>query len=206
MSSLDHAKVETMLEGYESSKVTDELYDMGKVLMEECASRVAFLDSKLAAIAGYSGAIIGLIVSTFPIWTSAVDKWAIVLVSFGSLIGLIGGALALSATWPKKFLLPSDTDWLEEDGLKDPDRLKRYYVSSLHLSIASHEKVNTQKVSKIKAAQMCLAVMVVCLLIGLGNQTYRVMRRSSQPSSGRAASVVPSGHGLAALSVSDSED
>lgn len=205
MSTLDHAKVETMLEGYESPKVTDELYDMGKVLMEECASRVEYLDSKSAAIAGYSGAIIGLMVSTFPIWTSAVDKWAIVLVSFGSLIGLIGGAVALSATWPRTFLLPSDTDWLEEDGLTDPDRLKRYYVSSLHISIASHEQINTQKVSKIKKAQMCLAVMVFCLLLGLGNQTYRVMTRSSPPSSGHGASVVPYDHGLAS-SVLASED
>ena len=199
MGTLDHSKVETMLQGYESSKVTDELYDMGKVLLEECSTRVEYLDSKAGRIAGYSGAIIGLMVSTFPIWTSAADKWAIGFVALGSLVGLIGGGVALSSTSPKTFLLPSDTDWLEEDGLNDPDRLKRYYVSSLHVSITSHEEINARKISKIKVAQKCLAVMVFCLLIGLGNQTYRFMRHSSQPSSGHAASAAPYDHGSAAV-------
>src|SRR6185437_6888567 len=151
-----------------------------------------------AAIAGYSGAIIGLVVTTFPIWTSAVDKWAIILIALGSVVGLIGGAAAVSSSWPRKFDLPSDTDWLEEDGLTDPDRLKRYYISSLHLSIASHEKVNARKASKIKCAQLCLGAMVFCLLLGLANQTYRVMTRPAQSSSGHAALMaVPSDHASA---------
>lgn len=203
MSSLDHDEVETILQGYESPRVTDELYDMGKVLMEECSARVKYLDSKSATIAGYSGAVIGLMVSTFPIWTSALDKWAVVLVTLGSLVGLVGGAVALSSTWPKTFLLPSDTDWLEADGLRDPDRLKRYYVSSLHISIRSHEEVNARKVSKIKAAQVCLGIMVFCLLLGLGDQTYRVMTRPAQSSSGHEVSMAaPSGRGSASASVS----
>lgn len=204
MASLDHAKVEDMLQVYDSTKVTDELYGMGKLLMEECSARVERLDSKSSTIAGYSGAIIGLIVSTFPIWTSAADKWAIALVALGSLVGLIGGAIALWSSWPKTFLLPSDSDWFEEDGLKDPDRLKRYYISSLHISIASHEQVNAKKVCKIKVSQICLGVMVFCLLLGLANQTYRAMKHPVQSSSGHVLSMVVGARVRASVSASKS--
>jgi hypothetical protein len=188
MAPLRHEEVERLLRSYESNKVTDELYDMGKMLMEECSDRVSHLDSKSAKIAGYSGAIIALMISTFPIWTSAVDRWAVVWVGLGTLIGLIGAGIALASTWPQTLNLPSDSDWIEEDGLNDPDRLKRYYISSLHISIASHEAVNARKVFKIKCAQGCLAIMVLLLAVALGDASYKAAKRPVQPSLDHAAS------------------
>jgi hypothetical protein len=189
MARLTHERVENILQGYKSKEVTDELYDMGKMLLEECTDRVSHLDSKAAKIAGYSGAIIALMISTFPIWTSAVDRWAVGLVGFGTLIGLFGAAIALASTWPQTLDLPSDSDWIEEDGLNDPDRLKRYYISSLHISIASHEAVNARKVLRIKRAQGCLAVMVLLLAVALGNASYKATKRPVQPVSGHADSM-----------------
>jgi len=188
MGSLEHSKVEEMLQSYESTMVTDELYDMGKMLMEESSDRISHLDAKSAKVAGYTGAIIALMISTFPIWTSAVDRWAVSLAAIGSFIGLVGAGIALISTWPQSLDLLSDSDWLEEDGLKEPDRLKRYYISSLHLSIASHERVNSKKVSRIKRAQACLAAMVLLLSIVLGDATYKTVRPPVQPSSGRGVS------------------
>jgi len=189
MASLDSPKVLALLQNYESTKVTDELYEMGKILMQEASERISLLDSKAVTVAGYTGAIIGLMVTTFPIWSSAVDKWAIGVAALGTLIGLIGGAMALEATWPKLLGLPSDTDWIEADSLHDPDRLKRHYIASLHLSIASHEEVNATKVASLKASQALLAVMVALLVIVLGNATYKAVRRPSQPASGQAGST-----------------
>jgi hypothetical protein len=129
-------------------------------------------------------------VSTFSIWTAGIDRWAIFFVALGCLVGLIGGYMALASTWPQKFDLPSDSDWFEENGLSDPDILKRYYVSSMHLSITSHEKVSAEKVSMIKRSQSCLAIMILLLLIVLGDATYRAITRPlSPPSSGHAALV-----------------
>ncbi len=190
MATLDQHAVEVLLQHYESTEVTVALYDMGQALMKECAERVHYLDAKSITIAGYIGAIIGLMVSTFPIWTSAVSRWAIILVALGSLAGLIGGGMALASTWPRKFLLPSDTDWLEEDGLADPDRLKRYYISSLHLAIVSHEEINAWKVSRIKTAQACLAIMILSLLVVLGNATYKATMHPFPPSLDREVSMV----------------
>src|SRR5437899_734173 len=190
MAALDQQVVRSRMEAYDSTDVTDSLYDMGKILVNESTERFNRLDAKATRIAGYTGAIIGLMVSTFPIWTSAVAKWAVFLIAVGSLIGLVGGGIALVSTWPQKVLLPSDTDWLEEDGLQNPDRLKRYYVSSMHQVITSQEQVNAFKVQRIKAGQLCLALMILSLLAALGNATYRVIRWPSQPFLGRGASTV----------------
>lgn len=191
MAALDQSKVEEILETYDSTGVTDHLYDMGKFLLDDCMKRLDQLDSKAITIVGYTGAIIALMVSTFSIWTSGVDRWAIVLVALGSIAGLLGAGLSLASFWPQELLMPSDSDWFEQDGFAKPDRLKKYYVSSLHLSISSYEKINAQKVSRIKRSQACLAIMVLFLLIVLGDATYRTLTRpASQPSSGHVGLAV----------------
>ncbi len=188
MAAIDQTRVEHILVSYDSKEVTDQLYDMGKILLDECMQRVDRLDSKAVAIAGYTGAIIALMVSTFSIWTAGIDRWAVCFVGLGCLVGVVGGAMALASTWPQKFDLPSDSDWFEEDGLANPDKLKRYYISSMHLSIGSHEAVNAKKVAMIKRSQSCLAIMIFLLLVVLGDATYKTITLPpSPPSSGHAA-------------------
>jgi hypothetical protein len=178
MAKLTNYEVQERLGLVDSEHVTEALYDMGKTLMGESGQRSDYLDAKSARIAGYIGAIVGLLVSTFPIWTSAIDRWAVFVATIGSLAGAVGGAIALYSMWPKKFLLPSDTDWLESDALGDPERLKKYYVSSMHLVITSQERVSDRRVSAIKSSQVCLALMVLSLFIVLVNASYRVATKT----------------------------
>jgi hypothetical protein len=184
---LTHYEVQERLQSFESKDVTESIYDMGKTLMDEGSRRLDYLDAKSARIAGYIGAVVGLLVSTFPIWTSAIDRWAVFVAALGCLVGAIGGAVALYSMWPGKFFLPSDTDWLESDALGDSERLKKYYVSSMHLVITSQETVNARKVSAIKSSQLCLALMILSLFIVLGNATYKVATRTSPRLSDHAA-------------------
>lgn len=177
MAAIEQSRVEEILVNYDSKEVTDQLYEMGKLLLDDCMQRVDQLDRKAVAIAGYTGAIIALMVSTFSIWTAGVDKWAIIFVAVGCLIGLVGGCMALASTWPQQFDMPSDSDWFEEAGLTNPDKLKRYHISSMHLSITSHEKVNARKVVKIKRSQICLSIMILLLLTVLSDATYRAITR-----------------------------
>jgi hypothetical protein len=190
MAALSQQEVENRLHSYDSNSVTDVLYDMGKTLMDECGQRIDYLDAKSARIAGYIGAIVGLMLSTFPIWTAAIDRWAVYVAAAGVSIGIVGAAAVLRSMSPAKLLLPSDSDWLELDGLKDSDRLKKYYISSMHLLIASQEKVGARKVLAIKLSQRCLTLMALSLLIVFGNATYKIATRSSQPPSDHAALAV----------------
>lgn len=189
MPDLEQGIVEYRLQEYDAQGVTDQLYDMGKILFSESVERIHYIDEKSAKIAGYAGAIIGLLVSTFSVWRPAVSTWAVFVIGIGSLIGLAGGAIALASSWPRKFDLPSDTDWIEEDGLSDVDRLRRYHVASLHAAISSHDRIGRKKTILLKRSQLCLGITIVSLLLALGNASYRTVRHPSQPASARVASM-----------------
>jgi hypothetical protein len=190
MPELDQATVEYRMHLYDSASVTDQLYDMGKLLFSEACERVHSLDEKSSRMAGYSGAIVGLLISTFTIWSPALAKWAVFVVAVGSLLGIVGGVIAIASGWPKNFAMPSDTDWLEEDGFENPDRLKRYHVASLHAAIASHDKQAQAKTVQLKRARICLCIMVGCLLLALGDATGRILKNPSRlPSAGAASTA-----------------
>jgi hypothetical protein len=188
MAVLTQEQVSDRLDTYDSKEVTNALYDMGKTLADECGQRVDYLDAKAARMSGYIGAVVGLMFSTFPIWTSAVDKWAVYFAAVGVLVGIVGAAMTVRSMWPAKLFLTSDSDWIESDGFQDADRLKKYYISNMHIQISSQEKVAAQKVAAIKRAQCCLTVMALFLLAAFANATYKVATRSSQPPSDHAAS------------------
>jgi hypothetical protein len=193
MATLTEHEVRERLEVSESTDVIDIMYDMGKTLMSECGERIDYLDAKAARIAGYAGAMVGLMVSTFPIWTSAISRWAVILAAVGMLAGTVAAISVIHSMWPAKLRLPSDSDWLESDALDDANRLKKYYISSIHLLVSSQEPVAVCKVSAIKRSQCCLALMALAMLIVFANATYRVTR-SSQQSSDHAASAVSAAH------------
>lgn len=188
MATLTEHEVRERLQASESQEVIDTMYDMGKTLMSECGQRIDYLDAKAARIAGYAGAMVGLMVSTFPIWTSAISRLAVVIAAAGMLAGTVGAISVIHSMWPAKLRLPSDSDWLESDALDDAGRLKRYYVSSIHVLVSSQEPVAARKVSAIKRSQCCLALMALAMLIVFANATYRVTHSSRQPS-GRAVSA-----------------
>jgi len=190
MAALTEYEARKRLEAVESKEVTDAMYDMGKTLMSECGQRVDYLDAKSARIAGYIGAIVGLMISTFPIWTSAIGRWALFVAALGVLAGTTGAVIAIRSMWPEKLRLPSDSDWLESDASKDADMLKKYYVSSIHILMRSQEAIASRKVSAIKRSQSCLAVMALAMLVVFANATYRVAIHSSQRPSDRAVSAV----------------
>lgn len=52
------------LSSYENETTTDELYDFGKILVLEGVDRAHWLDSKAGILAGFSGAIVALLLST----------------------------------------------------------------------------------------------------------------------------------------------
>ena len=65
---LTEAIVRQRLASYQESRITDELYDFGKMLMNEALDRVKTLDTKAATIAGYSVGLITLLTATRATW------------------------------------------------------------------------------------------------------------------------------------------
>src|SRR5689334_7568267 len=82
-----------------SPVVAAELYSLGAVMLAEIDRRFEYLDSKANKIAGYSGAIVALVVSTIGTWPKAIDPCLVPVVLTAALTALIAGGMALAATF-----------------------------------------------------------------------------------------------------------
>ena len=166
--------------GYDSQKTTDELYDFGKILLQEGVERVHWLDSKAGLLIGFSGAILALLLSTVSTWKLELKAlpapWVFGGLVFLALLCLAGanffGLLALRA---EKFLWPDEKDvWLAKDYLNYPEQLRRFYLVAMYETIASHDKVNQKKAERVDKAQLLLVMGTVLLAIVLLAATGRL--------------------------------
>jgi hypothetical protein len=62
------AEVTERLSKYDNAETTSELYDFGKLLLEEGVDRAHWLDAKAGVMAGFSGGLVALLLSMFPMW------------------------------------------------------------------------------------------------------------------------------------------
>ncbi len=166
MARLEEKDAKELLQGYESSAVTDELYEFGAMLVKESVDRIHWLDSKAAAIAGYAGAIIVLINLTAPIWRPATAHWVQAVLVLAAVGVFAAGACAVRALFLREFTWFSDTEWIKDDCLDDADFLRRYHVLTMFGVRRSHEMASTSKTSWITRAQRVFGVAALLLLVG----------------------------------------
>ena len=91
---LSDAEVKARLASYKSSEVTDELYDFGKMMIDEAIDRFKSLDTKATAIAAYSIGLITILVSTQTVWARA-HSWVVYAPPVGGLIALGAASFAI---------------------------------------------------------------------------------------------------------------
>lgn len=167
MTSLNDDEVKGRLISYESSEVTDELYDFGKMMIDEAIDRFKSLDAKATAIAAYSIGVITILVSTQTIWTKA-TSWTLYVPPVSGLIALAAAAFAISSLWLKRFEWFSQDEWIKADCLNDADRLRRYHVLTMAGVQRSYQRRCRAKASRIAIAQGLLLSSAVVLVLALG--------------------------------------
>jgi hypothetical protein len=164
MYDLSEAQVTALLEGYDPPETTIALRDFGTRLVDEIIQRHDKLDSKAGALAGYSGAVVALLVSTIHDWRQELDSWAIVLVCAAALVAILSAGLALWAMAPRKFRWFSDEEWFPSVLLNQPEALQRYYLKVMHQTVSSHSKQAAAKAGLVRVAQLALVVVGTLLL------------------------------------------
>jgi len=162
-------EVRERLAAYQEPKITDELYDFGKMLITETLDRVKALDNKAAAIAAYSVGLITLLVSTRANWSTGLHAWAAGLPLCGGVAAFFAALYAVSALALKRYNWFSENEWMERDCLADPDRLRRYHVLAMWKVLGSHNSTCETKASRITAAQWLLLTAAVFLVLSLGD-------------------------------------
>lgn len=124
---LTESIVRQRLASYKCAKVTDEIYDFGKMLIDEVIDRAKTLDTKATAIAAYSIALITFLASQHFANTTA-HSWRDYAMAGSGAIAMISAVVAISALWLKRFAWFSPDEWIKADCLDDAERLRRYHI------------------------------------------------------------------------------
>jgi hypothetical protein len=98
---LDPEEVENRLDMAPPETVV-ELYALGVDILRGFDELFEYLDNKATKIAGYSGAIVALIVSTIGTWPKAIDPRMVPVILVAAMGALVAAGLAMSTTWPSE--------------------------------------------------------------------------------------------------------
>ena len=156
----DLIDVTDRVQKYTEIDTTANLYDFGKMLLQEEVDRAHWIDSKAATLAGFSGAVVALLFSTASSWKVVLapeSNWLKVLVIAGVALVLLAGALGFVALANRTFQWIDEKDeWFNKDYLNYPDFLRRSYILTMYQATRSHEKKNTVKSNYLTGAQFAL--------------------------------------------------
>jgi hypothetical protein len=167
--SLTKEEVKERLASVTEPSVTNELYDLGKLLIAETQDRFKSLDGKAATIAAYSIGVITLLASTRSSWSQASHLWSARAVFVGGVISLIATMFAVWALTLKQYQWFSENVWIKADCLKDAERLRLYHILAMWTIVDAHNSVCETKASRIAWAQWLLLAGAVVLALSLGD-------------------------------------
>ena len=152
---------------YKAPRTTRELYEFGRLLLKEEVDRAHWIDSKAGTLAGFSGAVVALLLSTMSSWQpfllSATQplRWSVFV---GVISVMAAGTCAFIAIFNRTFQWIDETKELfpfaedNRDYLDFPEQLKRFYVLTMYNSTVDHAKKNTIKMWWVTTAQIALLV------------------------------------------------
>jgi len=149
------------LKKYEDPQVTNELYEFGSQLTRDAIDRVNWLDTKAGIFAGFTGAMIVVVVSTFSSWKDLVKDWPIAssFLFFGIISLLLGAGFALMGLRVRKFEGLDEKDlWFASEYFQHPDQLRRYYLIGMYRTVVSHNNINDQKATMLMRTERLVGV------------------------------------------------
>jgi hypothetical protein len=152
---------------YEQTAVTDGLFAIGQILLNEGLDRTKQLDAKAMSVTGYGAGILAIMVSAFSARapTIAAPAWVFIVCSGWAVVVAIG--LGLWAVRIADYYWISDFDWFGGGKLADADKLKRFHVLVLHGVKRQHEQINSLKASRLRRAYGALGVAGFLLAVAL---------------------------------------
>ncbi len=165
---LSETVVSERLTAYEQPETTQELYEFGRLLLAEALDSGYRLDSKAFMAAGYAGAILTLLVTAAPLWSSTEKVARLMLVGAG-----ITAFVAAVAAFAALLLIPvewfSPSEWFNKECLENADRLRRYHVLCMYGVRQSQKSICWSKIHRIHMAHWALMATGVFLFLALLN-------------------------------------
>jgi hypothetical protein len=163
---LNDDEVKARLGSYSDARVTDELYDFGSMLLHDAVERMGKLDSKVASVAAYCGALIMVLVATHNLW-SKLPHSQICLISGAAVLIALAAASAVASMSLRATEWFSQDEWLKTECLSSIDRIRRYHVFTMWGIVKSHHAAYRRKILMVYLTQFLLAGAGVILLVAL---------------------------------------
>jgi hypothetical protein len=162
---LSEAEVEGRLRSYQSDSTTDELYSFGLGMVQEAIERYHRYDSTATKIAGYSGAVVALLISQLSEWRKSLDWWVVLVLFSAALMALAAAGLGLRAIALREIPWYSPRDWFREEFLENSNNLRRYHILCMYEIRQLYIKECGRKARLVRAAQWTLLAAGLLLLI-----------------------------------------
>jgi len=147
--------------------IGDELYQFGERLLTYRIDISHRLDSKASAMAGYSGAILTLLIASYGNWINIAGRDAFAAIMLAGTFAFIAAALAVFAMALRKFTWFTQNEWLKEECIEHPEKLKGYRVLTLWGVLSSYENICARKAAWLRFAQYALMASGFLLLFAL---------------------------------------
>lgn len=144
------------------SEVVDQLYDFGKLLLDQIRGLRNSYESKLSSCLGWGTATLAILLSGLAKWLS--QDVAGILASAGALFAFLSVAVAIVGL--KSFggwKWPSEKDWFQPEYLRWAAHLKRHHLVSMLEAHQSYSLRTQRKGYALMIAEYLLAASALCL-------------------------------------------
>lgn len=141
----------------------EQLYDFGKVLLDQIRDLRETYDEKLTSCLGWSSALFALVMVGTENWMKIQGPIGL-FASFGvvfAFASLIAAMLGLRSRGGWKW--PSEKDWFSEEFLKWPTELKKQHIIVMHQAHRSYSELGQRKGHFLIAAEWGLILAALCL-------------------------------------------
>jgi hypothetical protein len=164
-------------DNYSDPEVTKELYEFGSQLLNDRRNITNSIDTKAGVFAGFVGALIVVVVSTFSGWKDLAKDFPIAadFLFLGLIALLLAAFYAVQALRVRVFQeLDEKNLWFAPEYLKFPDQLLRYYLIAMYRSVVSHDSINDEKAKTLMLAQRLALTGAFLLAIPLLWETWQL--------------------------------
>jgi hypothetical protein len=164
---LSKAEVRDLIYSYEKPEVTNQLYDFGKMLLEEVQSRSSRINSQSVSVLGWSTAILAFLFAGIDRFSGGSRYFSLCSAVFAlAAMRFSVNALRTRPDWS----WPSDVSWIHKTGLLQEDELKRYHIRVIHDVRSGRVAIVNAKARSVLRAEVLLILSAAALVAGFEYQ------------------------------------
>lgn len=153
---IDVSHVISFLGNNPKKETVDQLYDFGKLLLDQARTLRSSYDSKLTSCLGWSSALLAFVLIGGGGKTPTLAGAAIIAGAVAALASLFSAAFGLASRAGWKF--PSEKDWFAEEYLAWPQQLKIHHIIAMLEAHQSYNRHVQKKGYALMVAEWSLAV------------------------------------------------